>query len=224
VTPLIEAVGLGKAYAVGERTLQALSGIDFAVAPGEFVAVMGPSGSGKSTLLHILGGLEGASAGSCRFAGRDLAALDDDERSRIRAARIGFVFQSFHLLPQLSIAENAALPFLYGEGEAADARARADAALRRVGLADRREHRPAQLSGGEMQRAAIARAIVVDPELLLADEPTGNLDSETGERILAILDELRDSGTTIVLVTHDAQVARHAGRVVTIRDGRIASG
>ena len=197
-----------------------LHALDLAVGRGDFVAVTGASGSGKSTLLHILGGLDRPSEGSYRFDGRDMSALDDDERSRLRASHIGFVFQSFHLLPQLSVLENVALPFLYAPAGARDARERAAAALAKVGLSHRLAHRPSELSGGEMQRAAIARAIVVDPELVLADEPTGNLDSTTGAQILDVLAALNDAGTTLVLVTHDHDVAARARRRMHLKDGR----
>ena len=218
--PLVRSRGLGKSFALAGHDVPVLRDLDFDVERGDLVAITGASGSGKSTLLHILGGLDRASEGSYRFAGREMSALDDDERSRLRASHIGFVFQSFHLLPQLSLIENAALPFLYAPRAVEDARERAAAALERVGLSHRLQHRPAELSGGEMQRAAIARAIVVDPELLLADEPTGNLDSATGAQILDVLESLNASGTTLILVTHDADVARRARRCVTLRDGR----
>jgi len=198
-----------------------LAGVDFTARRGEFVAITGRSGSGKSTLLHILGGLDRPSAGSYRFAGREMAALDDDERSRIRNARIGFVFQSFHLLAQLTVAENVALPFSYAAQPPRDALARAASALERVGLSHRATHRPAELSGGEMQRAAIARAIVAEPDLLLADEPTGNLDAATGAQVLDALEALHARGTAIVLVTHDAEVAARAERRCRLSEGRL---
>ena len=220
---IVETRSLAKSFALGGREVPVLHGIDFGIERGEFVAVTGASGSGKSTLLHILGGLDRPSAGSYRFDGRDMSALDDDERSRLRASHIGFVFQAFHLLPQLSVLENVALPFRYapaGARDARDARDRAAAALAGVGLSHRLAHRPAELSGGEMQRAAIARAIVGEPELVLADEPTGNLDSATGTQILDVLCALNEAGTTLVLVTHDADVAARAGRRLHLKDGR----
>ena len=218
--PLLRSRGLAKSFDMGGRSVRVLQDLDFEVERGEMVAITGASGSGKSTLLHILGALDRPSAGSYRFAGHEMVEFDDDQRSRLRATHIGFVFQSFYLLPQLSILENVALPFLYAPRDGGDPRARAATALERVGLAHRLDHRPAELSGGEVQRAAIARAIVVDPELLLADEPTGNLDSATGAQILDVLEALNDAGTTVVLVTHDAEVAARARRRVNLRDGR----
>jgi len=217
---IVEARSLSKSFALAGREVPVLHALDLAVERGDFVAVTGASGSGKSTLLHILGGLDRPSEGSYRFDGRDMSALDDDERSRLRASHIGFVFQSFHLLPQLSVLENVALPFLYAPARARDARERAGAALAKVGLSHRLAHRPSELSGGEMQRAAIARAIVVDPELVLADEPTGNLDSTTGAQILDVLAALNDAGTSLVLVTHDHDVAARARRRMHLKDGR----
>jgi len=217
---MIETSKLSKSFHLAGHDVPVLHGLDLAVDRGEFVAVTGASGSGKSTLLHILGGLDRPSAGTYSFDGREMSALDDDERSRLRASHIGFVFQSFHLLPQLSVLENVALPFLYAPDGARDARDRAAAALAKVGLSHRLAHRPAELSGGEMQRAAIARAIVVDPELVLADEPTGNLDSATGAQILDALGALNDAGATLVLVTHDHDVAARARRRMHLKDGR----
>jgi putative ABC transport system ATP-binding protein len=218
---LVELDGVAKRYTLAGREIPVLEDVDFAARRGEFVAITGRSGSGKSTLLHILGGLDRPSSGSYRFAGREMNALDDDERSRIRNARIGFVFQSFHLLPQFTVAQNVALPFAYAPDPPRDARARAAAALDRVGLSHRAAHRPAELSGGEMQRAAIARAIVAEPDLLLADEPTGNLDAATGARVLDALEALNAAGTAIVLVTHDAEVAARAGRRCRLAGGRL---
>jgi putative ABC transport system ATP-binding protein len=212
--------GLSKSYRIAGREVPVLRDLDLDVAGGEFVAITGASGSGKSTLLHILGGLDRPGSGSYRFDGREMSDLDDDERSRIRAARIGFVFQSFHLLPQLTVLENAMLPFQYAPEPVADAADRARAALERVALGHRLDHRPAELSGGEMQRAAIARSIVASPQLVLADEPTGNLDSATGAQILDALMALNAAGTTLVLVTHDRDVAGRAPRRVSLRDGR----
>ena len=217
---MIEARGLSKSYRLAGRDVPVLRDLDLDVARGDFVAITGASGSGKSTLLHILGALDRPGAGSYRFDGREMAALDDDERSRVRATRIGFVFQGFHLLPQLTVLENVMLPFQYAPEPVTDARERASAALDRVQLAHRHDHRPAELSGGEMQRVAIARAMVVEPQLLLADEPTGNLDSTTGAAILDTLMEMNAAGTTLVLVTHDRDVAARAPRRVALRDGR----
>ena len=218
---MIRARALEKSYAKGGRPpIAVLRGIDIDVERGELVAITGASGSGKSTLLHILGALDRPSAGSYSFAGREVADLDDDERSRLRASHIGFVFQSFHLLPQLTVLENVALPFLYADAPPPDALARSRRALERVGLGHRLDHRPAELSGGEMQRAAIARAIVVGPEIVLADEPTGNLDSATGAQVLDLLQELNEGGTTLLLVTHDDSVASRARRRLHLTDGK----
>jgi putative ABC transport system ATP-binding protein len=217
---VIQARGLSKSYRLAGRDVPVLRDLDLDVARGEFVAITGSSGSGKSTLLHILGALDRPGAGSYRFDGREMAGLDDDERSRVRANGIGFVFQGFHLLPQLTVLENVMLPFQYAPARVADARERAASALDRVRLGHRLDHRPAELSGGELQRTAIARAMVVGPRLLLADEPTGNLDSATGGAILDTLLEMNARGTTLLLVTHDRDVAARAPRRVALRDGR----
>ena len=199
----------------------ALDGISLDIRRGEKLAIMGPSGSGKTTLLSILGCLDRPSRGEYLFEGRSVGGLADDELSRLRNRAIGFVFQSFHLIPQLTVAENVETPLLYEGAPPAEWRGRAMAALDRVGLADRADHRPGELSGGEAQRAAIARALVTAPRLLLADEPTGNLDTRTGEEIAGLLDELHGRGGTVVLVTHNEALARRAERVVRLRDGRI---
>lgn len=217
--PLIVVRGLSRVYPVGGRALTVLDQVDLEVAEGEFLALCGASGSGKSTLLHLLGGLDRPSSGEYRFAGQSLHMLDDAALSRFRAHTVGFVFQAFHLLPQMTARENVALAFEYGAKDRAGIEARVAAALERVGLAARGDHFPAQLSGGEMQRVAIARAVVARPRLLLADEPTGNLDSDTGRQILALLRELNREGTTLVLVTHDAAIAGQADRVLRLRDG-----
>ena len=201
--------------------MAALTDVSLDVREGEKLAIMGPSGSGKTTLLAILGCLDRPTRGGHLFEGTSVAELDDDTLSRLRNRAIGFVFQSFHLLPHLSVAENVETPMQYGERPTREWRPRALAALERVGLAARADHRPSELSGGEAQRAAIARALVVEPRLLLADEPTGNLDTTTGSEIAALLDELHAQGSTIVLVTHNESLARHAERVVTLRDGRV---
>lgn len=220
---MLEVRRLCKRYFLAGREVSVLESLDLHVESGEFVAIRGASGSGKSTLLHVLGCLDRPSAGEYRFAGQPMQALDDDALSAFRANDVGFVFQSFHLLPELSARENVALPFLYrgGISEASgDVEQAVSEALAQVGLSERAEHLPAQLSGGEMQRVAIARAVVKRPRLLLADEPTGNLDSATGREILDLLAGLNRDGTTLILVTHDASVANRANRQLLLRDGR----
>ena len=219
----IEVEGLSKDFLVAKRRVPVLLGIDLVVERGEFLAITGPSGSGKTTLLHILGGLERPSAGSYRLAGSEFAAANDDDLSLARCTKIGFVFQSFHLIAQLDILENVAMPFLYASRFEGGAYERSERALARVGLSHRLTHRPAALSGGEMQRVAIARAIVMGPSLILADEPTGNLDSATGAGILALLEELNRDGTTLIMVTHDESIAARASRRACVRDGRLES-
>jgi putative ABC transport system ATP-binding protein len=200
-----------------------LDGVSLTVAKGEKLAIMGPSGSGKSTLLAILGCLDHPTGGSYRLFGESVGDLGDARLSRTRNKRIGFVFQSFHLIPQLSVAENVETPLLYGDVPEAEWRARALACLEKVGLSHRAFHRPNELSGGEAQRAAVARALVTEPAILLADEPTGNLDSHTGEEVAGLLDALHAEGRTIVLVTHNEALGRRAERVLRLRDGRIES-
>jgi putative ABC transport system ATP-binding protein len=219
---VIAAEGLARTYHLGSTKVRALRGVDLTVVPGEFVALMGPSGSGKSTLMHLLGCLDTPTAGTYRLEGRDVSGLSQDERARVRNSRIGFVFQTFNLLPCLSALDNVALPLLY-QGRVREVKQRAATALEQVGLAYRAGHRSTELSGGERQRVAIARALVIEPALLLADEPTGNLDSKTGVEILRLLEALHASGRTVLLVTHDANVAAHAGRVVWMQDGRIVA-
>jgi putative ABC transport system ATP-binding protein len=216
---LIELRGVTKIYRMDGVEVQALRGIDLQVAAGEFVAIMGPSGSGKSTCMNILGLLDRPSAGTYLLDDRDVRALDDVALARLRNHRIGFVFQSFNLLPRVPAIENVELPLIYAG--IADRRSRARAALEQVGLVPRAHHLPTQLSGGEQQRVAIARALVTAPAMILADEPTGNLDTATSEEILALLQALNDGGITIVMVTHEADVAACARRYVRFRDGRI---
>ncbi len=219
---MIALAGIRKTYRQGGNEIRALDGIDLCISRGDNVAIMGPSGSGKSTLLNVLGALDKPDAGSYRFEEDDVALLDDDGASRLRNLRIGFVFQSFHLLPRLTVLENVLLPLRYCDIPDSGAEARARQLLGRVGLADRVEHRPGELSGGQMQRAAIARALVMQPPLLLADEPTGNLDSKSAADVLALLEELNGEGQTLVMVTHDPDIAARARRSVHLRDGRIA--
>jgi putative ABC transport system ATP-binding protein len=220
---IIEIRKLTKVYSMGEVEVRALDGVDLDVDEGEFVAIMGPSGSGKSTLMNIIGCLDRPTSGTYILDGVDVSTLDRDQRAVIRNAKIGFVFQSFNLLPRTSALENVELPLLYGElGWSREQRRKAAMeALHRVGLAGREHSQPSQLSGGQQQRVAIARALVTNPAILLADEPTGNLDSRTSKEIIGIFQDLNDSGKTVVLITHDPDIARHAKRVVTVRDGRI---
>jgi len=211
-----------KIYENGAARVPALRGVDLAVAPGEFVALMGPSGCGKSTLLHLCGAMDRPTSGRVVFDGRELGRLDDDALTRLRRTRVGFVFQFFNLLPTLTVAENIALPLLLAGGGAARARKRAESLAGRVGLTERLDHYPQQLSGGEMQRTAIARAVVHEPALLIADEPTGNLDSENGARVMALLREMHASmGVGVLMATHAADVAAAADRVLHMRDGRL---
>mgnify|MGYP000224064214 FL=1 len=219
---MIEAEGLVKTYSVGGSVIRALDGVSLRVEAGEMVAVTGPSGSGKSTLMHVLGCLDSPDAGSYILAGEDVSKLSKDRLAAIRNRRIGFVFQTFNLLARTSALENVELPLLYaGQRQARD---RAREALRVVGLEDRMRHDPSQLSGGQRQRVAIARAIVTDPAIVLADEPTGNLDTRTGDEILAIFEGLNAQGRTIIIVTHEPDVARHCRRQIAMRDGRIVDG
>ncbi|MEZ5122172.1 MAG: ABC transporter ATP-binding protein [Solirubrobacterales bacterium] len=223
--PAVEIQALEKVYGTGTAATHALGGVDATLAAGEFVAIMGPSGSGKSTLLHIVGALESPTAGSVRIAGRELGGLDDGELTRLRREHIGFVFQFFNLLPSLTALENVLLPALIARDTGRERRTRARDLLRRVGLEDRAEHLPSELSGGEQQRVSIARALLLSPELLLADEPTGNLDSRAGAQVLALIRELsRDEGHTVAMVTHDPSAAAIADRVIFLRDGRVAGG
>lgn len=221
---MIELSNIRKTYRQGGNQIHALDGIDLRVAPGEFVAIMGPSGSGKSTLLNVLGALDRPDTGRYRLAQDEISALDDDAASDVRNRRIGFVFQSFHLLPRLTVLENVLLPQRYARHADTGAAERAVALLERIGLGQRIGHLPGQLSGGQLQRAAIARALLNQPALLLADEPTGNLDSRSAADVLELLRELHASGQTLVLVTHDPAIAAGAQRTIHLRDGRIAEG
>ena len=222
-TPVLALRGITKTYRMGaENIVHALRGIDLDIQQGELVAIMGPSGSGKSTLMNILGCLDVPDGGSYVIAGQDVAQLTDDQLAAIRNAQVGFVFQTFNLLPRLDALENVELPLLYG-GDRRDRRGRAERALAQVGLADRMRHRPTELSGGQQQRVAIARALLNDPALILADEPTGNLDSRSSAEILAIFQGLNDAGKTVVLITHEPDVADHCRRIVRMRDGRVSA-
>jgi putative ABC transport system ATP-binding protein len=220
---IVEATGLERSYQTGATRVDALAGLTFEVRRGEFVAVMGPSGSGKSTLLNVLAGLERPTGGRVMVDGVDLGTLDEDGLARYRRGNVGIVFQAFNLLPRYRVVDNVAFPLLFAGLPIAERERRASAILERLGMAPRAGHRPSQLSGGEMQRAAIARALVTDPALLLADEPTGNLDSANGEAMLALFEELHARGQTIVLVTHDAAIAARAQRVVRMRDGKMVA-
>lgn len=222
MTGILQTIGLRKQYQMGEVTVNALRGVDFTVNKGEFVAIMGPSGSGKSTLLHLLGGLDLPSEGEIVLGGRRLAHLSDDDITVVRRRQVGFIFQFFNLLPTLTAAENVALPLLIDGRSLDEYHARIDELLTLVGLGERQDHKPDQLSGGQQQRVAIARALITDPLIILADEPTGNLDSDSGIEILELLRRAsRQNQQTIVMVTHDSKAADYADRVVRLRDGLV---
>ena len=220
---LIQAKGIKKIYEVGVVQIEAVAGVDLDVAKNEYVAIMGPSGSGKSTFMNILGCLDTPTEGSYYLNGNLVSNLGDDELARIRNREIGFVFQTFNLLPRSSALQNVELPLIYGGVPASLRRERAMEALRSVGLIDRSTHRPSELSGGQRQRVAIARALVTNPSLILADEPTGNLDSRTGEEIMLIFRKIHEAGNTILIVTHEEYIAEHTRRIVRLLDGKIAS-
>jgi putative ABC transport system ATP-binding protein len=220
---VIRIEGITKEYVMGQATIQALRGVDLFIRRNEYLAVMGPSGSGKSTLMNMLGCLDTPSSGRYEFNGKDVASMEDDELAEIRNREIGFVFQTFNLLPRSTSLQNVELPLIYAGVSPEERQRRAAEALMAVGLADRMYHKPNELSGGQRQRVAIARAVVNQPSIILADEPTGNLDSRTGEEIMGLFGRLYDSGHTIVVVTHEEQIAGHARRVVRLRDGIVES-
>lgn len=219
--PMLRLRGIHKVYEMGDQQVRALDGVDLDVSPGEFVAIMGPSGSGKSTLMHIIGCLDVPTFGSYLFDGLEVAEMDEYQLAAIRNQKIGFVFQGFNLLPRTTALENVELPMIYGKRK--DRLERAIWALERVGLGDRLDHKPNELSGGQQQRVAIARAIASEPRLILADEPTGNLATLQSEEIMQIFQELNEEGSTIVMVTHEADIGQHCKRLVMIRDGRVLS-
>lgn len=218
-SPLIVARGLSKSYARGRQQVPALINVDFEIQQGEFVSIVGPSGSGKTTLLNLLGCMDEPTAGTLRIRGREVQNLTESERTAFRREQIGFIFQHFGLLPTLTVAENIALPLLFSNRRPGP---EVDALIERVNLKHRREHHPSELSGGEMQRVAIARALVHRPSILLADEPTGNLDTATGDSLIALLKELHTAGLTVVVVTHNPSVASVADRAITLLDGKVA--
>ena len=222
-TPVIELRGIRQVYGSGDAAVEALRGVDLSVEAGDYVAIMGPSGSGKSTLMNLLGCLDVASEGQYLLGGHDVRTLAERDLARVRNQQIGFIFQSFNLIPRMTALANVELPMVYARVSRAERRTRALAALELVGLSDRVDHQPQQLSGGQQQRVAIARALVTAPTILLADEPTGNLDSESTDEVLGVLDRLSAQGRTIVVITHEETVAEHARRVIHVRDGRILS-
>ena len=224
MSALIDIRDVTKTYEMGAETIvHALDGVSLSIEAGEYVAIMGPSGSGKSTLMNLIGCLDTPSTGSYVLKGREISAMNDDELAQIRNKEIGFIFQTFNLLPRADAVQNVELPLVYSGLPRKERKARAEKSLDAVGLGSRKHHRPNEMSGGQRQRVAIARALVNDPSILLADEPTGNLDSKTGEEILALMDDLHRGGNTIILVTHEDELAQHAARVVRLRDGKIVS-
>ena len=224
MSSLIDIKDVTKTYQMGaETTVRALDGVSVAIDAGDYVAIMGPSGSGKSTLMNLIGCLDTPSSGSYQLNGREIAAMGDDDLAQIRNKEIGFIFQTFNLLPRADAVQNVELPLVYSGLPRRERKERAIKALESVGLGERKHHRPNEMSGGQRQRVAIARALVNAPSILLADEPTGNLDSKTGEEILALMDDLHAKGNTIILVTHEDELAQHAARVIRLRDGKIVS-
>ncbi|MBD3362815.1 ATP-binding cassette domain-containing protein [Candidatus Dojkabacteria bacterium] len=218
---LIELQDLKKTYITGDTSYEALKGIDLIVRKGDFISIMGPSGSGKSTMLHILGCLDVPTEGKYLLDGIDIRKLDDDELSGIRNERIGFVFQAFNLLPKISVLDNVMLPFLYSHVSKKEWKHRAIDVLKKVGLEDKLKNKPNQLSGGQVQRVAIARSLVMDPSIILADEPTGNLDTKTGGQVMEIFETIHDEGKTIVIITHENHIAKYANETVYLKDGLI---
>ncbi|MGR7812022.1 ABC transporter ATP-binding protein [Lacinutrix undariae] len=210
-------------FQLGQETVHVLKGIDLDIERGEYVAIMGPSGSGKSTLMNLLGCLDTPTGGSYILNGKDVSKMSDDDLAEIRNKEIGFVFQTFNLLPRTTALDNVALPMIYAGATKKDRTARAEEVLNDVGLADRMDHRPNQLSGGQRQRVAVGRALVNKPSIILADEPTGNLDSKTGEEIMSLFDEIHNAGNTVIMVTHEEEIAAHAQRIIRLRDGVIES-
>jgi putative ABC transport system ATP-binding protein len=221
---VIELEKVTKVYRTGAIAVAALRGVDLTIRGGEYVAVVGPSGSGKSTLMHILGCLDTPTTGNFRLAGQNVSGMSEEELAEVRNRRIGFVFQQFNLLPLMTAWQNVELPLVYAGVRSAERKERAMAALARVGLAQRVQHRPGELSGGQQQRVAVARALVTEPDLILADEPTGNLDSVSAADVLALMNELHGAGRTLILITHDQGVASAASRVIAIRDGLVTEG
>jgi len=220
---IIEMQGIAKRYQMGETIVNALRGVDFSIEKGEYVAIMGPSGSGKSTLMNLIGCLDTPSSGAYFLDGIDVSRMSDDELATVRNKKIGFVFQTFNLLARADALHNVELPLIYAGVTAIERKQRAQAMLERVGLGDRMHHRPNELSGGQRQRVAVARALINNPSILLADEPTGNLDSKTGDEIMALFDQLYAAGNTIVLVTHEETIAEYARRIIRLFDGSIQS-
>ena len=221
--PIIAMSAIRKIYDTGKVKVEALKGVDLEIYPGEFVAIVGPSGSGKSTLMNLLGCLDTPSDGTYSIGGENVAGVTRDQLAEIRNRRVGFVFQNFNLLPHITAQENVELPMLFGGIAPKERRERAVELLTRVGLGDRVDHKPTELSGGQMQRVAIARALAMNPDIILADEPTGNLDTSSGTDVMSLFNELWKSGRTLVIITHDPALARRASRIVEIRDGRITS-